>query len=139
MSKRFTKEQEQVSQYLPTSTRHHRLGSKDVWIFKKNTEVGVIFEIALFYDPDEEPAGYCAQLISPKIEDAWKNPHIGHIFGDGVICLGGGSMRTRKTMMESFSKSCLWAEGMAIMIQSHLAGRPSEFPFSINNDADEVE
>lgn len=139
MSKRFFEEQRQVSQYLPTSTKHERLRGKDNWIFKKNTEVGIPFEIALFYDADEEPAGYCAQLILPEIEDQWKNPHSGHIFRDGVICLGGGSMRTRKTLMESFSKSCLWAEGMAIMIQSHLAGQPSEFPFSINNDADEVE
>jgi hypothetical protein len=139
MSKRFSKEQEQVSQYLPTSTRHQNLGGKDVWIFKKNTELGINFEIALFYDPDEDPPGYCAQVIHPKIEAALQSTHVGHLWPDGVICLGGGSMRTRKTLMETFSKSCLWAEGMAILIQSHLAGRPSQFPFSTNNDADEVE
>jgi hypothetical protein len=139
MSKRFAKEQEQVSQYLPTSTRHHSLRGKDVWIFKKNTEVGVVFEIALFYDPDEDPPGYCAQLLHPKIEAAWQTVHVGHLWPDGVICLGGASFRTRKTLMETFSKSCLWAEGMAIMIQSQLAGRPSEFPFSKNNNPNEVE
>lgn len=138
MSRRFNSEREQVAQYLPAATKHQSIGGKDVWIFKKNTEVGVLFEIAIYFDPDEDPAGYCAQLISPSIEDAWKNPHIGHIFNDGVICLGGSSMRTRKTLRESFSKSCLWAEGMAIMIQSHLAGSPTEFPFSNNNNPDEI-
>jgi hypothetical protein len=127
-----------VTQYLPTSTRHQSIGGRNVWIFKKVTEVGITFEIALFYDPDEDPPGYCAQLVSPEIEDAWQNPHIGHIFPDGVICLGGSSMRTRETLKESFSKSCLWAEGMAIMIQSRLAGRASEFPFSINNRPSEA-
>jgi hypothetical protein len=139
MSKRGSKEQEEVDEYLPASTLHKIIDGKNVWIFKKNTEVGIQFEIAIYFDPDEDPPGYCAQLLSPEIEDTWKTPHHGHIFDDGVICLGGGSMRTRKKLRDSFSKSCLWAEGMAIMIQSHLAGSPSEFPVSINNNSSEID
>jgi hypothetical protein len=138
MSTRLENERAEVLHYLPANTKYVNARGRNVWIFEKTTEVGVAFEIAIYYDPDESEPGYCAQLVSPEIEGAWKNAHIGHIFGDGVICFGGASMRTRRTLREAFSKSCLWAEGMAIMIASRLAGRPSEFPFSNNNTENEA-
>jgi hypothetical protein len=110
---------------------------RDAFIFEKDTEVGIPFTIAVYYDPDEH--GYCAQLIGPEVEEAWKSIHVGHLFPDGVICLGGSNMRAKASLREAFAKSCLWAEGMAIMIASHLRGEPSEFPFSNNNSPDEVE
>lgn len=133
MKARFQTEQTQAARYLPKNTRHVQADDRDIWIFEKSTEVGIRFEIALYFDADEDEPGYCAQLISPEIESAWRSPHVGHIFSDGVICFGGASMRTRKSLREAFSKSCLWAEGMAIMIVSQLRGSPSFFPFSKNN------
>ena len=121
---------------MPDSTLYVEESGRDTFIFVKNTELRIPFTIAIYYDPDER--GYCAQLLTPKIEEAWKNAHVGHLFSDGIICLGGGSMRTRQTMRESYAKACLWAEGMAAMITSHLAGEPSEFPFSRNNDAGDI-
>lgn len=134
------KEQERidVAQYMPTNTRHVVADGKDVWIFKKQTEVQIEFEIAIYYDSDEEKKGYCAQLVSPEVEESWKSPHLGHLFSDGVICMGWESQRTRKTLKESFAKACLWAEGMGIMIFSQLNGTPCEFPFSKDNSPDEA-
>jgi hypothetical protein len=106
------------------------------FVFIKQTQMGIAFEISLYYDPDED--GYLAQLISPELEREWRNPHIGHIFADGVICVGGDRMRASPDLLTAFSKSCVWAEGIAIMIASRNAGRPTEFPFSDNNRPGEV-
>lgn len=132
------KEQEHIDvvRFMPANTRRVVADGKDVWIFRKQTEVRIEFEIAIYYDSDE--GGYCAQLVSPEIEEAWKDQHVGHLFRDGVICMGYASMRTRKTLKESFAKACLWAEGMGIMIFSQANGTPCEFPFSENNSADEA-
>lgn len=139
MSARFERERVAVAQFMPSNTRHvPARGGRDLWIFTKRTEVGVDFEIALYYDPDEQ--GYSAQLVSPELERAWQNEHIGHIFKDGVICLGGprSAWRAAPDMLEVFGKACLWAEGIAVMIRSKELGRPSEFPFSANNTEGEV-
>ena len=138
MSSRYVREQTEVASYLPPNTRHECIDGRDVWIFCKKTTLGVDFEIAIYYDFEESPPGYCAQLVSPVIETSWMSPHVGHIFKDGVICLGGESMRTRRTLRESYAKSCLWAEGISVMITSKLIGRPTHFPFSKNNTSDEA-
>jgi hypothetical protein len=136
MATRKEQERIDVARYMPANTKHVVTEGKDVWIFKKQTEVMIEFELAIYYDADE--GGYCAQLVSPEIEDAWKDQHVGHLFRDGVICMGYESMRTRKTLKESYAKACLWSEGMGIMIFSHANGTPCEFPFSENNSADEA-
>jgi hypothetical protein len=126
-----------VATKLPHNTTHTVMEGRDVYVFKKHTELGIEFEIAVYFDPDE--GGYCGQLFAPAIEDAWKSPHVGHLFSDGVICMGATSMRTRPTLEDAYGRACLWAEGMAIMIRSHQAGSPSEFPFSINNSYAEAD
>lgn len=138
MSARYDRDRAAVAQYLPADTPYHKVNGLDVWTFTKSTELGIQFVISLYFDPDESIPGYCAQLVSPEIEEAWMNQHVGHLFTDGVICFGYESMRTRKTLREAYAKSCLWAEGMAIMIQSQLNGMPTHFPFSNNNDETEV-
>lgn len=137
MSSRRSRDFHEHRTFMPDNTMYLEQEGRDTYVFEKNTEVGITFTIAAYFDPDEN--GYSASLVSPLIEDAWKNAHVGHIFTDGTICFGGASMRTRPTLREAYAKSCLWAEGMAIMIASHLAGEPSEFPFSNNNTSDEVQ
>ena len=122
---------------MPTGTMPIQLNGCDAFVFEKDTEVGIPFTIAIYYDLNER--GYCASLVGPEIEASWKNAHVGHLFSDGAICFGGDQMRTRKTLREAYAKSCLWAEGMAIMIASHLAGKPHHFPFSNNNSPDEAQ
>lgn len=136
MATRREQDASDVANYLPANTRLVRADGRDIWIFTKQTEVRIAFEIAIYYDLDEK--GYCAQLVSPDVEDAWREIHTGHLFRDGVICLGGDSMRTRRTLREAFAKACLWSEGMAIMIFSQAQGTPCEFPFSINNTVEEA-
>jgi hypothetical protein len=138
MSKRKEQEAQDVAMYLPSNTRRIHADGRDIWIFRKNTELQVVFEIAIYYDPDER--GYCAQLVSPEIENDWKDVHVGHLFQDGIICMGYNppSMRARYTLKEAYAKACLWAEGMAIMIMSHRNHTPCEFPFSDNNSSDEA-
>ena len=136
MATRKEQERIDVARDMPANTRHVFADGKDVWIFRKKTEVNIEFEIAIYYDSDE--GGYCAQLVNPEIEELWKNPHIGHLFNDGVICMGWDSQRTRKTIIESFAKACFWAEGMGIMIASHLNGTPIEWPFGKDNSPEEA-
>lgn len=136
MSSRYERERAFVTRSMPSNTRFVEQGGRSIWIFTKRTEVGVDFDIAIYFEPDE--GGYCARLVSPELESAWCNPHIGHIFNDGVICLGGASMRARSKMEDAYSKSCVWAEGIAIMLISKQLGQPSVFPFSTNNVEGEV-
>lgn len=138
MATRYEQDRTDVARYLPPGTIHSRISGHDVWTFSKNTELGELFTIAIYFSADEEIPGYCAQLVAPAVESAWKNVHVGHLFADGVICLGGTSMRTMRTLRDAFAKSCLWAEGMAAMIQSRRVGSPCAFPFSLNNSDGEA-
>lgn len=138
MSARLRRDQEWVAKYMPKNTWFAKVDERDVWVFQKMTEVGVGFEIAIYFDPTESAPGYVAQVRSPPIENAWKSPHVGHIFSDGVICFGGPSSRTRTTMADAYAKACLWAEGMGIMIAAKAIGTPTAFPFSTNNSEEEV-
>ena len=138
MANRRERDSAYVALNLPRNTRLLSINGLDVWVFQKNTVLEVVFEIGIYFDPDED--GYCAQVISPEIEASWKNAHVGHIFSDAVICMGyGGSQRTRPTLLASYAKSCLWAEGMAAMIQGLRHGRKIPFPFSINNSENDLE
>src|SRR4051794_7075353 len=103
-----------VQRYMPAKTMRISAEGRELFVFEKNTEVGIPFTIAIYYDPNER--GYCGSVVSPEIEKNWKNVHVGHIFADGCICFGGEEMRTRRTLREAYAKSCLWAEGMAVMI-----------------------
>ena len=136
MSSRRERDVREFRTFMPDNTMLVEQDGRLHFVFEKDTEVKVPFTIALYHDPDEN--GYCAHLIAPEIEEAWKSVHVGHLFKDGVICLGGESMRAKSTLREAYGKSCLWAEGMGIMITSHLRGEPCEFPFSSNNSPDEV-
>ncbi len=135
---RREKDQQEVVRKMPANTRLIQQDGRDIWIFKKNTELKILFEIAVYYDPDER--GYCAQLISPQVENSWKNAHVGHLFSDGIICMGFSepSMRSRHTLLEAYAKACFWAEGMSVMIRSHELGTPMPFPFSDNNSPSEA-
>lgn len=138
MSARYEQERALVAVHLPSNTRYTMQQGRNVWVFEKGTELGQPFVIAIYFDPDEN--GYSAQLISPEIEQEWHNPHIGHIFHDGVICLGGppDQWRAAPNMLEVYAKACLWAEGIAVMMVSKRLGQASEFPFSNNNSPGEV-
>lgn len=131
MSTRIERDRADVRQYMPDNTQQVSVEGREIYVFSKNTAVGVPFRIAIFYDADER--GYCAQIVGPEINKSWMNPHKGHLYPDGVICFGGDTWRTRTTLREAYAKSCLWAEGMAVMIQSALMGEPTQFPFSINS------
>lgn len=136
MTSRLELDRADVKQYMPDNTEQLTVAGREVYLFSKSTDWNIFFRIAIFYDPDER--GYCAQLFGPKIDLKWMNPHVGHIFSDGVICFGGDSMRTRKTLREAYAKSCLWAEGMAVMLHGQLSGRPTSFPFSINSKETDI-
>lgn len=136
LNSRLERERQDVARYLPGNTTLTPINGRDVWIFQKNTNFGIEFEIALYYDPDER--GYCAQLVKPEIESEWKSAHVGHIFSDGVICFGGNNIRARPSLREAFAKSCLWAEGIGAMIAARDSGNKIPFPFSINNSPGDV-
>jgi hypothetical protein len=136
MNKRYQEELAYRNTFMPAATEYVERSGNHVWIFPKRTEVGIDFKIAIYYSHDE--GGYCSQLVSPEIENAWRDPHVGHIFKDGVICLGGASMRSRLHMADAYAKSCVWAEGIAVMIASKAIGSPTSFPFSFNNSDEEV-
>lgn len=136
MSSRRERDLREYRDFMPDNTMVIDQDGRTLFVFEKDTEVQIPFSIAVYFDPDEN--GYCAHVIAPEIEEEWKSIHVGHVFKDGVICLGGENMRAKTSLREAYGKSCLWAEGMAIMITSHLRGEPCEFPFSNNNTPDEV-
>jgi hypothetical protein len=94
------------------------------------------FEFCLYYDANE--GGYVSQVVEPVLEAAWRNPHYGHLYPDGIICFGGSNGRTLPTLREAFAKSVLWAEGIAVMLASKEQGTAIQFPFSPNNSDDEA-
>lgn len=130
---RRQRELEEVNAYLPSRTRMMRVDSKDVWLVQKDTGMGLRFEFALYFDPNESTPGYCCQVLSPEIERAWKHPHIGHIYSDGILCLGPYNPRTGPSLRFVWARSCIWAEGMAAMLAGKHLGQAVHFPLSINN------
>lgn len=137
-SVRLQREVAEVNGYLPPDTQYRNVQGRDVWVVRKQTEFGILFEFAIYFDPDEQIPGYCAQVLSPVLERAWKTPHVGHLMPDGVICLGPSSPRTGPTLRWTWARVCLWAEGMAAMIAAHRRGTPIHFPFSSNNSERDV-
>lgn len=89
------------------------------------------FEFCIYYDGNA--GGYVSRVLEPTLESAWMDPHIGHIFKDGAICFGGHSWRALPSLREAFAKSCLWAEGIAVMLASKHLRQPTHFPFSPNS------
>jgi hypothetical protein len=132
---RYDQDRQYVERHMPKGTRHVSMDGKDCWIFIKNTRIGISITLALYYDRDEN--GYCAQVLEPALPESLKSIHAGHLFSDGVICMGEDSMRTRRTLGEAYGRSCLWAEGIACVLAGHMVGELTEFPFSINNKESE--
>lgn len=122
---------EYVLKFMPDNTIHEEIAGRDVFTYKIKTSFNIVFKMAAYFDP--ELNGYCVQVIEPYIEDKFKTIHSGHIFPNGCICFGGSNSNeymVRKTLAAAYAKSCLWAEGISIM----LTHPDAAFVFSSNNN-----
>lgn len=124
-----------VRSNMPSNTTHQVISSADVYTFHKRTQVGVSFVLSIYYDQDE--GGYSAQVVSPAIERSLQGPHVGHLFDNGIICMGTKTMRACHELSEAYARACLWSEGMAIMIKAREHGQTIAFPFSANSQDDD--
>lgn len=107
---------------MPTNTRWLEAGGVSGWAYTITTELGPDFTMLAFSDGTQ----YKVLLISPEIEGRY-NAHNAHLYPDGTICLSTGAGSGQPTLEEAYSKSVLWANGMAFHMKGHA------FPFSINN------
>lgn len=114
-----------ASQFLPTNTKQITTNEGVVgFLYTFNTELGDQFTLFAFNDG----ASYQVQVVSPKVEDRFNNPHDGHIFpNSGKICFGSAYNAGMPSLRDAYAKSVLWANGMSV------AYRTGKFPFSNNN------
>lgn len=107
---------------MPANTRWIEAGGVKGWTYTITTEIGSDFTMLAFSDG----AQYKVLLVSPEIEGRY-NAHNAHLYSDGTICLSDRPGSGQPTLEEAYSKSVLWANGMAFHMKGHA------FPFSINN------
>lgn len=121
-------DEQTVTKYFPSNTRRVVWHYNDtvVWMIQRNTKTGMVLEIGLYYD--YETGGYIAQLFSPSLEEHYLHREL-HINHSAVIDLG---ILWCPTLMECFTRACLWAENAAAMVQSHELKISREFP-SLNS------
>ena len=119
---------EEARVYLPAATRFDVVDGFEVFTYTVSTNFGTPVVLSAYFDG----SNYQVKLVSPELEHAWMNPHIGHIFEDGRLCLSTDHGGGQPTLRQAFAKSVVWAEGVAAM----LAGAPV-FPYSMNNEHDD--
>ncbi len=96
-----------------------REGTKG-WLWRVKCAYGKPYDLFGWYDG----AFYQVLVVSPEIETKWRNPHTGHLFSDGRICLGDRHNSGERSLEAAYAKSTLWATGMTVALTT---GR---FPFN---------
>jgi hypothetical protein len=95
------------------------------WLYSFQTEFLDTYKMFAFFDG----SFYQVLVIEPYVEQRFRNPHTGHIFSNGRICMGSGMNSGRRTLADAYAKSVLWANGFSAMIQGNL----DRFPFNHND------
>jgi hypothetical protein len=115
-SSRLDRDRQTALTKMPTNTQELRsadYGPDGVgWVYSITNTFGITFQFFVNFTG----MAYEVWLVSPEIEAKFKNPHDGHIFASGKICLqqaNGGGMLTLET---AFAKSAVWAEGIAVVL-----------------------
>jgi len=111
---------------MPTNTRmvvtHEGIRG---WLYSFQTEFLDTYKMFSYFDG----SFYQVLVIEPFVEHKFRNPHTGHLYGDGRICMGMGMNSGRRTLAEAYAKSVLWATGFSAMIYGNL----DRFPFNHND------
>lgn len=115
-SSRLERDRQTALSKMPSNTQELRSGEYGPdgvgWIYAITNTFGTTFQFFVNFTG----MAYEVWLVSPEIEAKFKNPHDGHIFNNGKICLqqaNGGGMSTLET---AFAKSAVWAEGIAVVL-----------------------
>ncbi len=95
------------------------------WLYSFQTEFYDTYRMFAYFDG----SFYQVMVIDPYIESRFCNPHTGHIFSNGRICMGLGMNSGRRTLNDAYAKSVLWANGFSAMIHGNL----DKFPFNYND------
>jgi len=121
-SARQLNEARDVEKYLPDNTTPLTTDEGITgWTYSFSCEFGIRYTMFLFFNG----GGYEVMLMSPQLENKYRDAHTGHLYRDGRLCLSAHQMRD---LRETFAKSVLWANGLSAAMKSG-----AEFPFSINN------
>jgi hypothetical protein len=95
------------------------------WLYEFDNEFGDHFKMFAYRDGSY----WQVLVIEPQLEDYYRSPHTGHIFGDGRICFGAGMQSGRRTLADAYAKSVLWSNGLSAMIHSGA----KQFPFNFDD------
>ena len=122
-SSRLSRDRKAVKKKLPANTKEVKPSDGMTgWIYRFQCELGKDFTMMVFFDG----AFYQVQVLEPKLERKWHNPHTGHIFSSGLICLGADYDSGMPTLESAYAKSTLWATGISIALKT------GKFPFNYN-------
>ena len=115
-----------VQSRMPDNTREvvSREGVRG-WLYSFRTEFRDTYSMFAFFDG----SFYQVLVIAPFVETRYRDPHTGHLYSNGRICMGLGMDSGRRTLAEAYAKSVLWANGFSAMIHGNL----DKFPFNYND------
>lgn len=115
-SPRLDRDRQTALSKMPANTQELRsseYGPDGVgWIYAITNTFGTTFQFFVNFTG----MAYEVWLVSPEIEAKFKNPHDGHIFSNGKICLQQANAGGMPTLETAFAKSAVWAEGIAVVL-----------------------
>jgi hypothetical protein len=125
---RLEQDRQAVKRFLPANTREKKLKSGQIgFVFTITCQFGQAYELFLYFDGNN----YQVLVLRPAIEERIRNPHVGHLFTNGQLCLGEGYGNGAPNVQEAYSRSVLWANGITPVI----LGEAREHVLSSNNSA----
>lgn len=94
---------------LPPNAYYEDLAGAEGWYYSVVTpDVGNEYVFCAYFDGVD----YKVRLISPDLEAKGFAGHVGHLYGNGLICLSKSPGSGQPTLETAYSKSVLWAHGM---------------------------
>ncbi len=116
--KRLARDREAAARKLPANTRFLVVDGVPGWLYTITDEFGRSYTMFLYFDGSL----YQVKVVWPEVEGRY-DPHRGHLFRDGRICLGpNGGL---PTLEQAYAKSVLWANGFTVFERTGI------FPFSL--------
>jgi hypothetical protein len=114
---------EVVRRKLPADTRAVTAPSgMPGWRYSVRCQLGNDYRMFLWFDG----SAYQVLVLDPELEAKWRDPHTGHLYGDGRICMGSNYGSGERSIEAAYGKSVLWATGMSTAV---MTGR---FAFNYN-------
>jgi len=117
LEERLERDRRIAARKLPPNTRFMVVDGVPGWMYTIRDQFGRPYTMFLYFDGSL----YQVKVVFPEVEGKY-DPHHGHLFRDGRICLGpNGGL---PSLEQAYAKSVIWATGFTVF---QLTGH---FPFS---------